>query len=605
MDRVVIMGVAGCGKTTTGRRLAERMGAEFVEGDGLHPPTNVDKMASGVALTDADRRPWLAAVQRRLTEHGSVVVSCSALKRSYRDQLREAGGVRFVFLDVSPELAVERTGRRRGHYAGPGLVESQFAVLERPAPDEDDVVTLAVGPGDDAALVLARTSAVLAKGIGGSVAPLYADGGPTRSVTGAELRDAVVGIIDAAAPTGLDRVLLVPPDHTRLHSRAGEITAILHGHLSGAGSDVWVLPATGTHTAMGAGDLDRMFGGGIPHDRILDHDYRDGVERVGAVELDREPGDDGDNGHGSAPVPVDVSGHLLEGWDLVISIGQVVPHEVAGMANFTKNLMVGLGGDAIIGRTHLLGAQVGIEAVIGERDNPVRRLIDTAFDQCLADRVDVLWLLTVMESTEDGVVQRGLFAGEGRSTESGGAAFRAAADLATRCTITTVDEPFERVACRLDPAEFRTTWLANKAVYRCRRAMATGGELVILAPGVVGFGEDPAIDELIRRHGYSGTQHTLDALAEDPELAANPAAAAHLIQGSSEGRFRIVYCTDPEAGGLTQAEVEGVGFAWRPLAAELAQLGVDDTTSAGDRLDGDGRPFHYLEHPALGLWTAR
>jgi nickel-dependent lactate racemase len=395
-------------------------------------------------------------------------------------------------------------------------------------------------------------------------------------------------------------VLLVPPDHTRLHSRAGEITATLHEYLTGAGAQVRVLPATGTHVAMGADDVLRMFGPGVPYDRVLHHDFRNGVVPVGQV----EPPDDGVPGADRSPVPVDVSEHLLGDWDLVISTGQVVPHEVAGMANFTKNLIVGLGGEAMIGRSHLLGAQVGIETVIGERDNPVRRLVDAAFDRCLAHRVDVLWLLTVMESTEDGVVQRGLFAGTGRSTESGGAAFVAAADLAARCNITTIDPPFERVACRLDPAEFHSTWLGNKAVYRCRRAMAAGGELIILAPGVSGFGEDPTIDRLIRRHGYRGTDATLDAVAGDPELGANPAAAAHLIQGSSEGGFTVVYCTDPDAGGLSRAEVEGVGFAWRPLAAELAHLGIDEGTVAGDHVDADDRGFHYLDHPALGLWIA-
>lgn len=594
------MGAAGCGKTTVGRALADRLGAEFVEGDDLHSPANVEKMASGEPLTDADRRPWLAAIGDRLAEHRSVVVSCSALKRAYRDQLREAEGVRFVFLDLAPELASQRIERRRGHYAGVGLVESQFATLERPAHDETDVTTVMVGADDAGAVVLRRTIEGLAGATASPIGPTHADGDPSRAITRDELRTAVVKIVETAAPAGGARVLLVPPDHTRLHSRAGEITAIVFEHLTDSGRDVWVLPATGTHVAMGAEDLNRMFGAGIPHERVLAHDYRNGVVPIGEV----DPAALGLGGSDDSPVAVDVSGHLLQGWDLVISIGQVVPHEVAGMANFTKNLIVGLGGDAMIGRSHLLGAEVGIEQVIGEPDNPVRRLIDTAFDRYLADRIDVLWLLTVMESTSTGVVQRGVFAGSGRSTETGGAAFRAAADLAARCAITTVEEPFERVVCWMDPAEFSTTWLANKAIYRCRRAMATGGELMILAPGVAGFGEDPTIDQLIRRHGYRGTQATLDALGRDPDLAANPAAAAHLIQGSSEGRFAVVYCTDPDAGGLTPTEVERVGFDWLPLDAELARLGVNEATVAGDHLDADRRPFHYLDHPALGLWTA-
>ena len=163
----------------------------------------------------------------------------------------------------------------------------------------------------------------------------------------------------------------------------------------------------------------------------------------------------------------------------------------------------------------------------------------------------MLWVLTVTEDTPDGVVHRGLFVGRGRSADSGGAAYEAAAELSARCNIELVPEPLERVSCWLDPDEFTTTWLANKAVYRTRMALADGGELVVLAPGVSRFGEDATIDALIRRHGYRGTPATLAALERDPELAENLGAAAHLIHGSSEGRFRIVYCTDPAGGGLT------------------------------------------------------
>ena len=311
-------------------------------------------------------------------------------------------------------------------------------------------------------------------------------------------------------------------------------------------------------------------------------------------------------GHEGAPVPIDVSSHLLDGWDLVISIGQVVPHEVAGMANFTKNLMVGLGGDAMIGRSHLLGAQVGIESVIGESDNPVRRFIDTAFDQCLADRIDVLWLLTVMESTNDGVVQRGLFAGIGRSIESGGAAFRAAAELAADCAITTVDQPFERVVCRMDPAEFHTTWLANKAIYRCRRAMATGGELVILAPGVAGFGEDPEIDQLIRRHGYRGTRPTLDALAGDPRAAGQSRCGGPPHPGQLRGPIPRGVLHRPGRGRVDAGRSRGGRLrlasagrrSWLTSAWTRARWRATTPTSTA-------APFHYLDHPALGLWTVR
>jgi nickel-dependent lactate racemase len=280
-----------------------------------------------------------------------------------------------------------------------------------------------------------------------------------------------------------------------------------------------------------------------------------------------------------------------------------VPHEVVGTAGFTKNLVIGLGGGDTIQRSHFLGAVCGMETLMGRAQTPVRDAIDAAFDRFLAARVNVLWILTVTEDTPAGVVLRGLFAGRGGSGSSGGAAYRAAAELAGRCDITVVEQPLDRVVCRLDEAEFHTTWLGNKAVYRTRMALADGGELVVLAPAVARFGEDPQIDALIRRHGYRGTAATLAAVASDAELAANLGAAAHLVHGSSEGRFRITYCTDPTAGGLTAAEVESVGYGWRSLPEELARLGVDAATPTGARRDRDGAAFFHVANPALGLWA--
>jgi hypothetical protein len=216
----------------------------------------------------------------------------------------------------------------------------------------------------------------------------------------------------------------------------------------------------------------------------------------------------------------------------------------------------------------------------------------------------VLWVLTVMEATADGVVQRGLFVGAGTTAASGGAAYRAAATLAAEVNIDRVAEPFERVVCWLDPAEFRSTWLGNKAIYRTRMAVADDGELIVLAPGVGRFGEDDGIDRLIRRHGYRGTAATLAAVETDPELAASLGAAAHLVHGSTEGRFRVTYCTDPASGGLTQAEVESVGYRWRLLPTELELLGVDGTTATGPSIDAAGAAFSFIANPALGLWAA-
>ena len=432
--------------------------------------------------------------------------------------------------------------------------------------------------------------------------PLSSTGGPTASLSTEELRRlvgrAVEDELGACAPR---RVLIVPPDRTRPHSRAGEITALVYRSLVASGCDTRVLPAVGTHHAMTGGEIARLFDGRVPPERVLAHRWRDDLVDLGEIdaeEVRRISG--GRTGHA---IPVAVSRLLLDGWDLVVSVGQVVPHEVAGMANFTKNLVIGLGGAGTIHGTHWLSALCDMETIMGRAQTPARRVVDAAFDRFLAPRLRVLWILTVVEDTGDRIVLRGLFTGRGRSTESGGAAFAAAANLSAACNITTVPEALDRVVCRMDEGEYTSTWVANKAIYRTRMALATGGELVVLAPGVSRFAEDPLADRLVRAHGYHGTGSTLGAVDADPDLAGNLCAAAHLIHGSAEGRFRIVYCTAPERGGLSRDEIESVGYEWRDLDGEIGGLGVDAATPTGPRADRAGRPFHFVANPALGLWT--
>ncbi len=587
---IVVMGVAGSGKSTVGAALAARRGARFVDADDLHPPVNLAKMAAGTPLDDDDRWPWLAAVRRELRTGGDVVVACSALRRTYRDALRGAGDVRFVHLVVGRDVAGRRVAGRSGHVFGPGLVASQFDALEPPGADERDVATVDAG-GPTGAVVDAAESAVARVAAGTAAVPLAALGADGREVTGGDLaamvrRLAATEVVDR----GARRVLLVPPDHTRPHGRAAEIAGLVAAAVEEAGGTVVVAPAYGTHAPRDGASADELV-----------HRWRDGTVRLGEIGAEEVAAVSG--GLAGDPVPVEVAGFLLDGWDLVVSIGQVVPHEVVGMANFTKNLVVGLGGAGTIGSSHLLAARCGMESIMGRSATPVRDVIDAAFDRFLAHRVPVLWVLTVVEDTRGGPALRGVFAGRDGTGSSGGAAYRAAAAAAARWNVTVVDEPLDRVVCWLDPAAARTTWLGNKAVYRTRMALADGGELVVLAPGVSAFGEDPAVDALIRRHGYRGTEATLAALATDPELAAEPGAAAHLIHGSTDGRFSVVYCTDPATGGLTPAEIEGAGYAWRALGPELAHLGVGAATPTGQRRDSAGEPFFHVADPALGLWA--
>ena len=464
------------------------------------------------------------------------------------------------------------------------MVSSQLQALERPTADERDVAIVDATDEIDSIVEAAVAGlAVLAHGIG--VEATLADGGPDRDIDGAELAGHVSTLSASIVADGHRRVLLVPPDQTRAHSRAGLISVLMSDALRAAGCEVAIMPALGTHVPVSRSGASVLFGADRADTELLVHDWRSGLRRlgeIGAAEVGVLTG-----GRFAQPIDVAVSAELFNDWDLIVSIGQVVPHEVIGIANFTKNLMIGLGGAPTIDRSHFVGAVVGMEAIMGRVVSPVRDIVDAAFDRFVAPELNVMWVLTVVADNGGATCLRGLYAGRGATTDSGGAAFRAAAALAQKTNVTTVAQPLDRVVCWLDPAEYRSTWLGNKAVYRTRMAIADGGELVVLAPGVAHFGEDERIDRLIRRHGYRGTPAALAAVAADPELADNLSAAAHLIHGSSEGRFRIVYCTDPATGGLTQTEIEGAGFEWRPLGDELSRLQVDGTTPTGDRADRD------------------
>jgi nickel-dependent lactate racemase len=413
--------------------------------------------------------------------------------------------------------------------------------------------------------------------------PLLAIGGSTADVSQDELAAFVRDLAGEIAGTGARRVLLVPPDQTRLHSRAGEIVAQLAGLLDGQVERVDVMPALGTHRPLGPAESQLMFGDAIDPARLLHHRWRDDVTTIGEL-----PADEVDEIVGRSlglSLPFAVNRALVDdSYDLVVSVGQVVPHEVAGFGGYTKHVSIGLGGPETIQRSHFFSAVYGIEQTLGQRDAPVRQLLDRGFDRFLEPRCRVLFVLTVVEAQHDRRVLRGVFAGEGGTRSSGGDAFRAAVALSAEVNIETVAAPFQRCVAYLDPEEYRSTWLGNKAIYRTRLAMAEGGELFVIAPGVSRFGEDPVVDTLIRRHGYHGREAALEAMAADPELAANLAAVAHLIHGSTEGRFTVTYAPGPE---LSRADVEGVGFDYLPLGEALERFPPDAVD---------------VPDPGLGLW---
>ncbi len=392
---------------------------------------------------------------------------------------------------------------------------------------------------------------------------------------------------------GVSRVLIVPPDITRLNSRAGEITSYLWKRLH---DDVHIdiMPALGTHVPMTEAQCVRLFGPDVPFDRLLPHRWRDDLKELGELSADEMAELSG--GKFVQPMQIAVNKQLFDGnYDLILSVGQVVPHEVIGMANYTKNILIGVGGKDMIDKSHFLGAACGMESIMGRIDTQVRRALNTAFDRYIRGSLPVSFLLTVVGTQDDDTVLRGLYYGDDDQT------FQAAAELSRKINFEVLDQPISRCVVYLDPEEFHSTWLGNKAIYRTRMAMADGGELIILAPGVRGFGEDPAIDKLIRAHGYRGTPQTLDALNRYPELAGNLSTAAHLIHSSTEGRFHVTYCPD---GGLSQEEVESVGYIYRSYADAVKQYEPGKLTAGWNTDDKDER-FFYIPNPALGLWACR
>lgn len=386
------------------------------------------------------------------------------------------------------------------------------------------------------------------------------------------------------------RVLAVPPDFTRMHSKAGMLTEMAWEFFGEHMVDV--LPALGTHKAMSDGEIATMFGK-TPRELFRVHDWRKDVVTLG--EVPREFLREVSEGKIDYTWPAQVNRLLRDGGhDLILSIGQVVPHEVVGMANGNKNIFVGTGGVMGIHRSHFLGAVYGMERMMGRADTPVRRVLDYASEHFGGQMPQIVYALTVIGKNAAGeLVMRGFFVGDDAEC------FRRAAALSLECNFQMLDREIKKAVVFLDPQEFRSTWLGNKSVYRTRMAMADGGELVVLAPGVHEFGEDATIDALIRRHGYCGTAKTLAAVKTDAQLAGNLSAAAHLIHGSSEGRFRIRY----SPGHMTREEIEGAGYEYGDLEEAMARYRPESLKDGWNVVDGE--EIFYISNPGLGLWAYR
>ncbi len=414
----------------------------------------------------------------------------------------------------------------------------------------------------------------------------YSKGSKNKVITSDEIRD---GLIEVFSKLGdRNKVLAIPPDMTRFHSRAGEITEYSYEFYKEKMTDI--LPALGTHYPMTESEIKKMFGN-TPLNLFREHKWKEDILTLGTVP--KEFMEEVSEGKVSFTWPAQVNKLLVEGgFDLILSIGQVVPHEVVGFANYNKNIFVGTGGEDGINKSHFLGAAYGMEKMMGRADTPVRKVLNYASDNFAKD-MPILYIQTVIGKDDNGkLVMRGLFIGDDYEC------FERAAELSLEVNFQMLDKPLKKVVVFLDPSEFRSTWLGNKSVYRTRMAIDDGGELVVLAPGLKEFGEDKEIDRLIRKYGYQTTPEILKFVDENEELQNNLSAAAHLIHGSSEGRFKITYCP----GNISKEEIESVNFNYADLDEMMNKYNPKKLKDGFNTMP-DGEEIFYISNPAIGLWA--
>ncbi|MGQ9573909.1 MAG: lactate racemase domain-containing protein [Thermoguttaceae bacterium] len=387
------------------------------------------------------------------------------------------------------------------------------------------------------------------------------------------------------------RVLLLPPDITRAHSGAGRLTELLYRDFARE-AEVHVIPTLGQHVPHTPEQNRRMFGS-IPEERIHAHDWRGGCVKLGEVpaEFVRQA----TGGAADWPIPVVLNRMLVEGaWDLVINVGQVVPHEVLGFANHNKNYFIGLAGKEMICAAHMAAACYGIENNVGSLVPPVRACFNKAEQDFLGGLPDLYVLVVMARSGEDGLVHTGFYVGDDPET------YLAAARQSRQHNVTVLDEAIPKIVCLMQGDEFFSTWVANKAIYRTRMAIADGGQLLVIAPGLKRFGEQPEVDALIRKYGYIGTPRIMELYRRNADLQDLTHGTAHLMHGSTEGRFSVIYAP----GHMSQQEIEGVNFQYADLNQALQRYPPDRLREGWNELP-DGERVYFIPSPSVGLWATR
>jgi nickel-dependent lactate racemase len=417
---------------------------------------------------------------------------------------------------------------------------------------------------------------------------LFSRGSKDMAFSAGEIREALVSSLDRLGER--KRVLVIPPDFTRFHSQAGLLTELTWEYYGNRLIDI--LPAIGSHSPMTREEIGMMFGK-VPGNLFRVHDWRQGLATLGEVPAAFVQ--EVSEGMIDYSIPIQVDRLVADGsHDLILSIGQIVPHEVIGMAGYNKNIFVGTGGSEGINRTHFLGAVYGMERMMGRTDTPVRKVLNYGSEH-FARHLPIVYVLTVVDKNDRGeLVIRGLFIGDEEEC------FKRAAALSLQVNFRILDTPIRKAIVYLDPAEFKSTWLGNKSIYRTRMALADAGELIVLAPGLARFGEDDAIDRLIRKYGYVGTPRILELVRTQEDLRQSLGTAAHLIHGSSEGRFTVTYCP----GRLMRQEIEAVNFRYADLGAMTAKYNPDKLVEGFNTL-ADGEQVYFISNPALGLWAWR
>jgi len=386
------------------------------------------------------------------------------------------------------------------------------------------------------------------------------------------------------------KVLVNPPDYSRIQSFAGDLTAYTWEYYKDKLTDI--LPALGTHSPMSSAEINRMFGN-IPKELFRIHNWKKDLKNLGEVPSDyvKKVSD----GKVDYSFPVLVNSLLAKGdYDLVLSIGQVVPHEVAGMANYNKNILIGTGGRDSINKSHFLGAVYGMEKIMGTVNNPVRQVLNYASEKFLKN-IPLVYIHTVIGKDGSGkFVVRGLYIGDDIEC------FHQASRLSLKINLQVVEKALDKVVVYLDPLKYKSAWLGNKAIYRTRMAIKDNGELIIIAPGMSLFGEDSQIDKLIRKYGYKSSGEIIEDVRNNNDLAQDLCAAAHLIHGSSEGRFNITYCP----GKMNRQDIENVNFKYSN-PDQIMRIYDPAKLKDGFNVMPGCEEIYYISDPATGLWSTR